>query len=84
MNIFNLLLAHKPHMAAVGGQFSRFSRQKQEAEARSTFIQIFVQTEIRTDKHGKLLYRWAQWARMDLNKRSGPKQKTITASKGTP
>ena len=26
----------------------------------------------------------AQCARMDLNKRSGPKQKTITVSKGTP
>ena len=43
------------HMAAVGGQFSRSGGQKQEAEARSTFIHMFLQTfvliEVHTDGH---------------------------------
>ena len=30
------------------------------------------------------LHNGTQCIRIDLNKRSGPKQKTITASKGTP
>ena len=43
-----------------------------------------INQNLSNPKFWSFLVSISQCIRMDLNKRSGPKQKTITASKGTP